>query len=255
MNDLKLEAEIKKANREVYNRITPEEYNKNESIFNEARAKAIDEHISNLALASGSDSFLDVGCGSGHILKTAARRFKFCVGVDISENLLAQIQSDYPKCFLAASDAEFLPFRSESFNCISCYALLHHLFRHEKLFRECHRTLKESGSFYTDHDPNYYFNRFYHLLYKVRFAGKHGFGSATEDLAEYHNSCSPGINPEKLKKTLLDIGFREVKITYRTTDRENWGASAKAAIKVLKFLGGVVPAKSFFTHFSITATK
>lgn len=255
MNDSDLEKRIKEANREVYNNVSPEEYNRNESIFNEKRKRDCSAILEKAASASGNETYLDIGTGTGNLLRLAVNYFRKCTGVDISENLLEQIRPSFPECTLLASDAEDLPFQPETFNCVSCYALLHHLLRHEKLFMECYRVLKNGGTLYTDHDPNYFFNRFYHLYYKLRFSGSHGFGSETGDLAEYHNVFSPGINPEELKKLLLSIGFRKVEVTYRITDRENWGLLQKSVLKILRILSKIIPLKSFYTHFSILAVK
>jgi ubiquinone/menaquinone biosynthesis C-methylase UbiE len=247
--------EIKKANRDVYNNMSPEEYNKNESIFNEKRRITCNKILKKASEISGAERYADIGCGTGNLLRIAADHFKICLGLDISDNMLCKIKDDFKNCHLAASDAEHLPLKSDSFNCISCYAMLHHLYSHEKLFSECHRILKKGGTLYTDHDPNYFFNRFYHLYYKMRFAGKHGFGSQKDDLAEYHNVFTPGINPERLKEILWEIGFSKVKISYRITDRENWSPAKKIFLSVLKGATKLVHNKSLYTHFSIIAEK
>jgi ubiquinone/menaquinone biosynthesis C-methylase UbiE len=247
--------EIKKANRDVYNEMSPEDYNKNESIFNEKRKTACGKILENIAAASGKERFADIGCGSGNLLRIAVDHFDFCLGLDISEKMLGKIKNDFQKCFFVASDAENLPIKSESFNCISCYAMLHHLYSHEKLFSECQRILKKGGTLYTDHDPNYFFNRFYHVYYRMRFAGKHGFGSQKDDLAEYHNVFTPGINPENLKEILLKTGFSKVEISYRITDRETWSPAKKLFVAFLRGMTKFIHNKSLYTHFSIIAEK
>ncbi|GEM_PF-3569494 len=255
MDKQSLSSEIKKANREVYNSISPEKYNQNESIFNEDRRTACELMLSKAVTASGDGKYLDIGTGTGNLLRLACAKFKSCFACDISENLLAKVAKDFPSAGLAASDAENLPYPEATFNCVSCYALLHHLLEHEKLFRECHRVLVKNGTLYTDHDPNYYFNRFYHVYYKIRFAGRHGFSSATEDLAEYHNVYSPGIDPEKLRKLLLGIGFSKVEITYRITDNRNMGFFKNMVLSFLRVAVKILPLKSFHTHFAIFAVK
>ncbi|HBC86322.1 MAG TPA: hypothetical protein DCZ94_05135 [Lentisphaeria bacterium] len=255
MDKHSLSSEIKKANREVYNSISPEKYNLNESIFNEDRRKACELMLLKAIGTSGDGRYLDIGTGTGNLLRLACNKFKFCAACDISENLLAKIANDFPSASLAASDAESLPFPDSTFNCVSCYALLHHLLDHEKLFRECHRILGKDGTLYTDHDPNYYFNRFYHVYYKIRFSGRHGFSSSTEDLAEYHNVYSPGIDPEKLRKLLLEIGFKKVEVTYRITDNRNMGFFGNLILGILRIAVKILPLKSFHTHFAIFAVK
>ena len=246
---------VKRANREIYNAKTVEGYNRNESIFNEKRRADCQAKLVDCAERAGNGMFLDVGTGTGNLLGIAVDLFERCHAVDIGDQLLARVKSSFPDVHFAAADAERLPFAADSFNVVSCYAMLHHLYRHEKLFEECYRVLQKGGVLYTDHDPNYFLNRFYRIVYKIRFAGKSGFGSEAEDLAEYHNAKAPGINPLKLKSQLLDAGFKTVDISYRITDKPNQRPAMSAATAILKAASAVLPLKSFFTHFSIKATK
>lgn len=255
MEDVNLEQHVKNANREIYNNKSVEQYNQNESIFNEKRRQTCTDILKHASKKSGKEKYLDIGTGTGNLLRVGKDIFSNTYGADISENLLIQIQKDFPECNLFASDAENVPIKDASMNCVSCYAMLHHLFNHNKILSECYRILKSGGTLYTDHDPNYFLNRFYHIFYKIRYRKKPGFGSDLEELAEYHNSFSPGINPKKLKKTLLVLGFSEVKIIYRMTDKKNWTGIMKILIPTLKLFGKIIPAKSFFTHFAIIAIK
>ncbi|MBN1865100.1 MAG: class I SAM-dependent methyltransferase [Victivallales bacterium] len=250
-----LDKRIKDANRAVYNDKSPEQYNRNESIFNPRRENACRTLLSRIATISGDDAFLDVGTGTGNILRIGRSIFKRSYGSDIGDKLLGRVAADLQGCHLFSADAEEMPIKDFSFNCISCYAMLHHLLSHEKILRECHRMLKPGGTLYTDHDPNYFFNRFYHILYRLRHSGRPGFGSDMEELAEYHNTLSSGINPEKLKKLLLQIGFNDVKVTYRMTDRTAWPPLLRPAVASLRLLTKIIPIKSLFTHFMMTAVK
>jgi len=175
--------------------------------------------------------------------------------VDISEKILASIQPKFQDTSFAASDAEDIPFQSETFNCISCNGLLHHLYEHKPLFQEAFRLLKKKGTLYTDHDPNYFFNRFYRIFYKIKYRNKPGFGTEQAELSEYHNTTSPGINPEVLKKQLFDIGFKKVTIIYRVTERENWEGAQGFFAKILRGLAKVFPFRTLRTHFALIAVK
>jgi ubiquinone/menaquinone biosynthesis C-methylase UbiE len=257
MDNDTLEKKIKEANRAVYNNKSVEEYNRNESIFNPARQRAV-RKVFQAAVdhrKGKNDNFLDIGTGTGHILPIANEFYENIFACDISENMLIQIQDNFPFCSFFASDAENLPVEDDSMNFVSCYAMLHHLLKHDKVFNECYRVLKPGGILYTDHDPNYFFNRFYHIFYRLKHKNKPGFGSDLEELAEYHNAYSSGINPEELKRILKEIGFSKVKITYRMTDKTNWTGIKKIAVLLLKLTVAVIPVKIFFTHFSIVAEK
>ncbi len=254
--DNNLSEQIKRANRAVYNNIIPEKYNSNESIFNDKRRDTIRKILEESAQQAGNLASLDIGCGTGNVLRISQNIFAKTYGVDISEILLTRIAPSFPNSYFVASDAENLPFKNESFNCISCYALLHHIYSHEMLFNETYRILKPGGILYTDHDPNYFLHRFYRLFYKMKYSKKPGFSSETEELAEYHNTSSPGINPEKLCDTLIQTGFRKVKIGYRITDRSDCSFFMKILLFFLKTGSFVCPCvKSFYTHFFIVAEK
>jgi len=255
MNNDTLGYEVKKANRVIFNAKLPEEYEQNESIFNPVRDNAVRRIFHSAVERAGNDAFLDVGTGTGHILGIANDFFKKVYACDISENLLSQIKHRFPYCHFFAADAENIPLKNETMNFIACYAVLHHILKHDGIFREVYRILKPGGMFYTDHDPNYFFNRFYHFFYKIKYRNKPAFGSEIKDLAEYHNACSSGINPEELKTILKQIGFVNVEITYRMTDRTDWRGVTKIAVTSLKKIAAVIPAKNFFTHFSIVARK
>ena len=256
MNNDTLEKKIKEANRKVYNSKSVEEYNRNESIFNPARELAVRKVLDTAVAGNGdNNNFLDIGTGTGHLLPIADEFYRNIYACDISENMLVQIQKNFPFCSFFASDAENLPVKSETMNFVSCYAMLHHLLKHDKVFKECYRILKPGGTLYTDHDPNYFFNRFYHFFYRLKYKNRPGFGSDLEELAEYHNAYSSGINPEELKRILKEIGFSKVKITYRMTDKTDWSGIKKAAVLLLKLTAALIPAKMFFTHFSIVAEK
>ena len=133
--------------------------------------------------------------------------------------------------------------------------MLHHVFDPRPIFEECYRILRKDGYLYSDHDVNYYFGRFYHVLYQVKYRNKPGYDSEIEEIAEYHNTQSSGLNPIELKNALCEIGFREVEVKFMQTSNPSLGCFQKAALKVLKIVSKLCPLKSFFTHFSLIAKK
>jgi ubiquinone/menaquinone biosynthesis C-methylase UbiE len=247
--------EVKRANLSVYNRKSLESYEENRSIFNARRQGTIAGILLDLRGRSGGGSLLDIGCGTGNLVRLAREIFPWVVGVDLAHKLLVQVRATDREIRLAAADSEGLPFPPAAFDVVTLYAVLHHLLDPAPTFREAFRCLKPGGFLYTDHDPNRSFHRFYHVWYRWRYRGRPGFGSEEEEIAEYHNTQSGGLDPEILAVALREAGFRDVAVRYRITEGEDFSTSARLALKVLRGLAGAIPLKSLHTHFWILAAK
>lgn len=72
-----------------------------------------------------TSSILEVGCGSGEDAIYVQKVSKNIVGVDISHIALKGFTANGFQGILA--DVKILPFRSDSFDCVLCSGLLHHL--------------------------------------------------------------------------------------------------------------------------------
>lgn len=245
---------VRQANQKVYNRKTVEAYESNPSIFEHSRQQAIRNILSKL-LTPGSQLFLDIGCGTGNILRIARDYFRVVIGVDIATELLKKTKQCYPDLTFIAADAARLPFLSSTFDVVSLYGTLHHFYDTKPILRAIYSLLKPNGFLYTDHDPNYFFQRFYQFYYRHRWRHQPGFGSIEEEIAEYAHTQQAGINPEQLSRELLKIGFREVKIYYRHTSNPNLSLIEKIGLSFLKILSSIIPWKSFYTHFYLIAQK
>jgi len=116
--------------------------------FNQNRIKDI---IFDLSHKTENNYFIDIGCGTGNILRFGQRFFKYTIGVDISFNML-RIARDRGYEVIQA-DALCLPFRLHTFDVVSAFSLLHHLFDYKQFFTEAGRILKQGGFIYTDWDP------------------------------------------------------------------------------------------------------
>jgi ubiquinone/menaquinone biosynthesis C-methylase UbiE len=93
-----------------------------------------------------TDRFLDVGCGTGAAVRTAAATVERAVGVDLSEAMIERARSLAAGAgeFLVA-DSEALPFEDGSFTALLCTASFHHYPQPERALAEIARVLAPGG--------------------------------------------------------------------------------------------------------------
>jgi len=159
---------------------------------------------------------LDLACGSGELgkrLKSSLPALSL-IGADISLNLLTWV--NFPKC---RSDALYLPFRDNSFNCIVAGAAFHHFPSIEKAIRECSRCLESEG-FFLAYEPN--------RLHPQRFI------MMTNPLRHiFYRSGDHAISPRRFKNLLTNNGFKEVKFKYVALRAINSGLLEKLNHRLL----------------------
>jgi ubiquinone/menaquinone biosynthesis C-methylase UbiE len=175
--------------------------------------------------------------------------------MDPDVNLLKQVKQANPNMNLITADADYPPFKNNTFDCVSLYGALHHLFNPVKTIGGISSLLKPGGYLYTDHDPNYFFGRFYHLYYRLRHHNQTGFDTENEETAEFHNTQTGGINPESLKQKLLTRGFQDVQVHYRHTTNPSLPMLERLCLLLLKTSARLIPLKSFHNHFYIIGKR
>lgn len=77
------------------------------------------------SMPEGTDSVLDVGCGTGHLLDEIRCRMR--AGVDFSASMLRLARGRGPGLHLVLADATHLPFRDSSFKVVTCQDVVGHL--------------------------------------------------------------------------------------------------------------------------------
>lgn len=221
------------------------DYDIEESVHqNEFNQKRINEVIKNLSQKTENDYFLDVGCGTGNILKFGQRYFKKAVGIDVSINML-KIAKERGYEIIQA-DALFLPFKTGIFKVVSIFSVLHHLFDYNLILKEASRVLEPKGFLYTDWDPQkkpkINERKIGGQIFKmIKFLGKplkkliskpekpQGINfreikpelKKLYEIAEYYNLAlrgeERGLHWEKLKEVLIKNGFTNIQPTF------HWG--------------------------------
>ncbi len=242
---------MRDANRRVFEAGDFDRYDANTSIFEASRQREI-EGV--LAAVSRKERMLDVGCGTGNVLRIARRHFEKCLGADLSLRFLTELRRRHG-FDAAVAEAAFLPYREGSFDLVSMYALVHHMVDPGRAFHEAFRVLRPGGVLYIDHDPNYLFGRFHRFYYLLRHADRPGFGTWDAEMSEWHHTRTGGIHPWKVKAKLERAGFRDVDIRFRITTNPALPAAFRALRAVMRAVVKIYPFQSLHTHFWVLARK
>jgi ArsR family transcriptional regulator len=96
------------------------------------------------------DDMLDLGTGTGRMLRLCAGNAGRAVGVDLSREMLAIARAnlddpEFRHCTLRRAAAEQLPFADDSFDLVVSHMVLHFLPRPEQAIREAARVLRPRG--------------------------------------------------------------------------------------------------------------
>lgn len=163
---------------------------------------------------------LDLGCGTGNLISREIGIFDFVIGLDISREMLGICKRKFPdpKLALVLGDSEHLPFRSEFFDFVSMFSVLHHLPSAVSSLKEIYRILNNSGSAYIDHEPNSHRSHMLILpLELLIFQCQRilrSFFKVKKFLItlDYSKTDIWDFRPQDIFLTLRKIGFSEIKV-------------------------------------------
>lgn len=98
---------------------------------------------------------LDVGCGTGILLKLLADSYGIAgYGIDAEENMIAAAQKNYPDMQFSVGVCEALPFGNQSMDAVIACMAYHHFNDKEGFAKEAYRVLKPGGVLYIA-DPRF----------------------------------------------------------------------------------------------------
>jgi SAM-dependent methyltransferase len=116
----------------------------------DAEIETVLQHLEAIGLQPDpGGAVLDFGCGVGRLTQALARRFRSCVGVDISQEMITQANAlnHYGHCRYVVSTTPPLPFADESCSFLYSNLVLQHMARRFAVnyLREFTRLLASGG--------------------------------------------------------------------------------------------------------------
>jgi ubiquinone/menaquinone biosynthesis C-methylase UbiE len=141
------------ANRRIHAALA-DVYDTSEPHFRPENQRKVKSRLVEIRRSSPGGRLLDIGCGTGFLLRLAADVFDDMVGLDITPEMLARAAAAAPSAELVLGSAEEIPFPDASFDAVSAYSFLDHLADVPAVFRQMRRVLRPGGRAYIDLVPN-----------------------------------------------------------------------------------------------------
>ncbi len=228
--------EVIKANIAVHSKLASL-YAKTEPHFRPENLAIVDAALKSLVAETKAKQLLDLGCGTGFMINLAKHHVERIVGVDVTRAMLDQVDTTGPaKIELHEHDTGSFPVEPGTFDLVTAYSFLHHLYDIAPTCQTAAKALRKGGKFYADLDPNFYFwDSIKDLEGKPGKEGydpivtreidavahkddqmneEYGIPNAVFNDAEYGKDIAGGFKEDVVRQTLLDAGFTDVKITY-----------------------------------------
>jgi len=211
--------------------------------------------------------FIDLGCGTGNLLRIEQSQDRRVLGIDISwEMLRIARQRGFD---VLMGDISFLPLTPMLAAFVSIFSVLHHLYDFNSVLGEAYRILKEKGKLYTDWDPNMRLTPerkgIRWLMFRLIRKAFSPFTTAAirslfdehtcdflenyspdlkqlYDLAEYRNrgtEVDRGINSHEMTRLLRTFGFQDAIVSFHWNGRTTMElpVSMRVMFNLMKSLG------------------
>jgi ubiquinone/menaquinone biosynthesis C-methylase UbiE len=221
------------ANIEVHT-VLADKYNSVEPHYREESIARVDKIVNSIYLKTGFSKVLDVGCGTGFMIDILKKYADFITGVDITQAMLDRVNVDgKSKIELINSDTGTVNIVESSYDLVTAYSFLDHLFDLKPTLKKSFEALKSGGYMYADLNPNgYFWDSIKSLspdidydpiitreIQAVNFKDheikqQFGIDSQVFRSAEYQKHVKGGFKEQELSRLLLEIGFTEVEFIY-----------------------------------------
>lgn len=212
-------------------------YSTTEPHFRPENISLVESVLKRLVAETRATSLLDLGCGTGFMINLAKRHVGKIVGVDVTRAMLDQVDtSGTARIELHEHDTGSFEVEPGSFDLVTAYSFLHHLYDIRPTLATAARALRKGGRFYADLDPNFYFweaisglktapgaPTYDPLVTREIDAVVHkddqmnetfGIPNAVFNDAEYGKNIAGGFKEDALRDALREAGFSDVAFTY-----------------------------------------
>lgn len=154
--------------------------------------------LSQVKLSDG-DNVLDVGCGTGQLLKKMAELSAVNgYGIDVEENMIAQARAKCPGMDIRLSACESTPFDDDTFDVLTACMAYHHFADKDGFAREAGRITRTGGWLFVA-DPRFPF--------VVR--------KSMNGILKLHKITGEFFTPEEIAARFKDAGFEPASVFSR----------------------------------------
>lgn len=204
------EASVKEANRKLYD-AAADSYELIDGRRSDQLANWMAASLTQIKTTVRGEKLLDIGAGGGFVTRCAKGIFADRIAVDLSSKILAANRDSFDLGLCA--DADQLPLADQSVDAVTCFAVLHHVYNFESLFKEIGRVVRKGGVFYSDHDMSVAFSARFRTLLGIyrrfnnaaaRYGKVLGGNEALYHLSEHHAN---GIDARLIQSLLEREGF------------------------------------------------
>jgi ubiquinone/menaquinone biosynthesis C-methylase UbiE len=185
-------------------------------------------------IVSGKSKLLDMACGTGFMINLAEPFFDELHGVDITPAMLEQVDLSSGKISLHTGVVEQTPYADASFDMVTAYSFMDHLYELKPFLKEVYRVLKPRGLFYSDQNANRAFwervsdlhdplTTYSPIVQREMTAGLHAEEELAKQrdidleacrIAEFIKTQENGIDASEVLSLAKEIGFRDCVASY-----------------------------------------
>jgi ubiquinone/menaquinone biosynthesis C-methylase UbiE len=272
------------ANIDVHTQLA-KEYNKTEPHFREENVTKIAARFADIVKMTSATRQLDLGCGTGFMINIGKQFVKEIVGVDVTQAMMDQVDLSGPaRITLVRADTGTYIDGAGSFDVVTAYSFLHHLFDIMPTLRTAYRSLRDGGIFYADLEPNAAYweaigtvarnqqndpiiaREIEQVTYKDEdISRRFGVDTDTFNHAEYNKNISGGFQESFLREALLSVGFAKVEVFHHwflgegfliNDDSMHKEDRFRSASVMSQMLNRVMPlSRHLFKYIGFCATK